>query len=45
MVIRRTSLLYKLLALVPVQCSPFNLIHARVGYNVDDYVIVVRRKF
>jgi hypothetical protein len=45
MVIQRSSWVYKLLALVPVQCSPYKLQAIRVGKDYFNYVAVIPRRF
>lgn len=45
MVIQRSSWMYKLLALVPVQCSPYQLQAIRVGKDYFNYIAVIPRRF
>ena len=45
MVIRTDSKLYKLLALMPIHVSPYQLKYVRVGTEYCKYVAITWRKF
>ena len=44
-IIQRKSFLYKLLALLPIQASPYLLQNIRVGSDYTTFVAVILRKF
>ena len=45
MVIRYKSRLYKLLALMPIHVSPYQMKFVRYGTSYTDYVAITWRKF
>jgi hypothetical protein len=45
MVIKYRSRLYKLLALMPIHISPYQMKFVRYGTSYTDYVVVTLRKF